>query len=137
MRISDWSSDVCSSDLSQPRPAVIAIIQSSPAYGPAIQSIATRRGDALDWQHIFVDRPDMRNRRLQQRACRAGKIWMKAEAAGHRSIGHIPAAERGMQTLFSQCEFLARFIVPRPFARFMAIDEIGRASCRERVCQYV
>src|SRR3546814_4254528 len=79
MRISDWSSDVCSSDL-------------------------------LDWQHIFVDRPDMRNRRLQQRACRAGKIWMKAEAAGHRSIGHIPAAERGMQTLFSQCEFLARFI---------------------------
>src|SRR3546814_1557545 len=72
----------------------------------------------------------MRNRRLQQRACRAGKIWMKAEAAGHRSIGHIPAAERGMQTLFSQCEFLARFIVPRPFARFMAIDEYGIGAAR-------
>src|SRR3546814_14458083 len=51
-------------------------------------------------------------------------------AAGHRSIGHIPAAERGMQTLFSQCEFLARFIVPRPFARFMAIDEYGIGAAR-------
>src|SRR3546814_16822740 len=35
-----------------------------------------------------------------------------------------------MQTLFSQCEFLARFIVPRPFARFMAIDEYGIGAAR-------
>src|SRR3546814_15636321 len=35
-----------------------------------------------------------------------------------------------MQTLFSQCEFLARFIVPRPFARFMAIDEDGIGDAR-------
>src|SRR3546814_20409357 len=90
------------------------LFRSSPAYGPAIQSIATRRGDALDWQHIFVDRPDMRNRRLQQRACRAGKIWMKAEAEGHRSIGHIPAAERGMKTLLPHSEFLDRLIRQRP-----------------------
>src|SRR3546814_20637404 len=48
-------------DKSQPRQAVIASIQSSPAYGPAIKRIATRSGAALDWKHIFVERPDLRN----------------------------------------------------------------------------
>src|SRR3546814_1982478 len=67
MRISDWSSDVCSSDLPPPHP------------GP---------GSADEYAH---------------RSCPAFRL-------------HTPR---------------------RPLPRESAADQIGRASCRERVCQYV
>src|SRR3546814_3601991 len=68
MRISDWSSDVCSSDLPQPRPCICAT-----------SSLRVSRG-------VLCDR-----------------------AGGH-----------GCRS----SEYLSR-------------QQIGRASCRERVCQYV
>src|SRR3546814_16291331 len=75
MRISDWSSDVCSSDLAD--------------AGPAMSSSARRRS--------------------RTRSCRCG-CSVRRPAAARRS---------GARTRARGCA------------------EIGRASCRERVCQYV
>src|SRR3546814_3333292 len=80
MRISDWSSDVCSSDLD----------------GVRVNAIAP--GNILfeggDWEARVAERPDAWGR------------WIKREVALRR---------------FGKVEEI----------------EIGRASCRERVCQYV
>src|SRR3546814_5968482 len=76
MRISDWSSDVCSSDLN---------------YG--------RKG--------------------------CGEMQAKAPGVAALTLRLRPR----------QCTFLARKVRPSIFRG--DIREIGRASCRERVCQYV
>src|SRR3546814_2076591 len=74
MRISDWSSDVCSSDLTPLPPAVA--------------------GSARESWHRRADR------------------------AMHRSCRQPPENRSNS-------------------AGLRVVDEIGRASCRERVCQYV
>src|SRR3546814_5445358 len=82
MRISDWSSDVCSSDL-----------------GRAVDREATRRAELrAHFESVHILGIDRHGR---QRVCveRAA-----LEALREASIDH---------------------------------DQIGRASCRERVCQYV
>src|SRR3546814_5535056 len=85
MRISDWSSDVCSSDLPEGRLAVVSF--------HSLEDRVIKR---------FLDR-------------RSGKL-----TGGSR---HMPVAET----------------VPRApsFRPLHKGAEIGRASCRERVCQYV
>src|SRR3546814_7778329 len=86
MRIRDWSSDVCSSDLAARRPAFGAEV------GSAEQELARHR-----------------NRRLL--------VVGEARAGGDLYVvGHVPIG----------------FAEQRPRAR-----QIGRASCRARVCQYV
>src|SRR3546814_6813817 len=80
MRISDWSSDVCSSDL----------------VGAAGSLGAITAALVLLWRH--------------KRASAQGLGWV------------LRATER----------------LPRRFeTRARALAQIGRASCRERVCQYV
>src|SRR3546814_9669394 len=85
MRISDWSSDVCSSDLEE------------------------------DDHNIAEGLPADEEQDRRQRRGRT------AEPVDRRN------AEEGEQ------------IIEQPVARMeqIAPDEIGRASCRERVCQYV
>src|SRR3546814_19856852 len=86
MRISDWSSDVCSSDL-----AVVALrIEFGVVAGIAVGS---------DEQIADLRRTVAAGHARVQRPCR----------------GRLPAQ--------------------RSFRR--NVEEIGRASCRERVCQYV
>src|SRR3546814_6916990 len=83
MRISDWSSDVCSSDL--------AVAAEREAMRP----------EGAHRDHAAVVRA------LERRTRRAGEA---EESLGDRGEG-----------------------CPQPVVR----QEIGRASCRERVCQYV
>src|SRR3546814_13760431 len=93
MRISDWSSDVCSSDLLAPR---------------------LHAGSAEDWlpQAGAYARLDMHYYEQLR--------WIQAVLAAHPPR----AAERAM---FGGADM-------RPDE---AAAKIGRASCRERVCQYV
>src|SRR3546814_21176244 len=99
MRISDWSSDVCSSDLS------------ASTYGDG----AARFDDDADREHLARLRP------------LNGYGWSKnlfdlwvarrvAEKAASDGAGNPP-----------QWEGL----------KFFKVYEIGRAACRERVCQVV
>src|SRR3546814_8944832 len=80
MRISDWSSDVCSSDLARPSPAARRR-SPAPRQSAARSLRATREQDPC---------PD------------------------HLNLGPVPV-----------------------LVLVLAPDQIGRASCRERVCQYV
>src|SRR3546814_10279968 len=81
MRISDWSSDVCSSDLSQHRIIL------------ALQREARDRVAAV---RVGAEREDEEFR--------------------------APVRDRGQRDVERGC---------------IALPKIGRASCRERVCQYV
>src|SRR3546814_15769126 len=89
MRISDWSSDVCSSDLTEQQFPGIHVHGVGNAHQP-------RRFDVLDVHLVRAPIADRRFRRLG--------------ASGYPG---------------------------RMQAEFGHPLEIGRASCRERVCQYV
>src|SRR3546814_13668592 len=87
MRISDWSSDVCSSDLQRrPRPVAVAGQPARP------DRTAQRRGEGLGDGDQSVD--------------------------GRMDVVVVPA-ERGAERVGG------------------VRHQIGRASCRERVCPYV
>src|SRR3546814_17543342 len=101
MRISDWSSDVCSSDLPAPAsplpPAIEKAIGGKNAY------VITPEGNDLYTLHV------------------------------RRSKG-LPETFTGLsepQALIYVREKLRRFV------GFHGAPEIGRASCRERVCPTV
>src|SRR3546814_2068275 len=86
MRISDWSSDVCSSDLT----AVV------PGLGPGTHWHQHRGHDTrLSHQRLGLEALHVRNGEI---------VFGRVEQATERAFQRI---------------------------------EIGRASCRERVCQYV
>src|SRR3546814_4283447 len=97
MRISDWSSDVCSSDLEQGRIALCGAIAVYNATEPV---------------------PGPRNLLLM--------IWRRLRMEGFL-VGDHDAVRP--QFLAEMTELVRRGEVTSP--------EIGRASCRERVCQYV
>src|SRR3546814_19805591 len=113
MRISDWSSDVCSSDLDQ---------------------VADR--------HVFPDQPEMLHSFHALRAQGSGPVVITTaifsddvggslERPMRRGIGQI--CKKGRRTppvLFQKGNQLTGKRVGRIF-------EIGSASCRERVCKYV
>src|SRR3546814_4179702 len=91
MRISDWSSDVCSSDLTKVD------------YAEAL--LGVRATTARDWPRLPED----------------VKKLFTAYAAGLNHYADKHADEVRLSGLFP----------------VTGEDEIGRASCRERVCQYV
>src|SRR3546814_3351888 len=98
MRISDWSSDVCSSDL----------------MGAALMV------KVLDDLHAFAPEPQ--------------------PGTGATYAAKIDKSEARLDFLTSavQVERQIRAFNPMPGAFFeLEGEQIGRASCRERVCQYV
>src|SRR3546814_11271725 len=108
MRISDWSSDVCSSDLIEPdwsqrellareREALGFYLSGHPieAYGEITDQVCSGRLHELIRQHATP----------QPVAANGKPIWQPR--------------------------------VKVMFAAWVADVQIGRASCRERVCQYV
>src|SRR3546814_13802392 len=101
MRISDWSSDVCSSDLGQVRQAVELLHDTLRGRAGAAGDMDQPRRP----RHIDAALDRMNPRRTGERHNDAGGSE-NTEAAENPEPG-IP----GLQ--------------------------IGRASCRERVCQYV
>src|SRR3546814_16152619 len=102
MRISDWSSDVCSSDL-------------VPPIGAA--------GAARDLGHV-----------VQAEREQHGLLEPLVDAPAARAIGLGNTRRAGIEL---RQRLIAR-LTHRPLG--LAADriaEIGRATCRERVCQYV
>src|SRR3546814_12157942 len=116
MRISDWSSDVCSSDLyiREPRPHRWAV------WGVAL---------ALTWL-IFSG---IEQYLIPYEKPKAQIIYFENWKAT-RSAEEIRAdwVARAMETTRRNAEKRAEY---QRFAD--SLGKIGRASCRERVCQYV
>src|SRR3546814_2537736 len=98
MRISDWSSDVCSSDLDEP---------------------------ALIWVSTEVEREIVHTRADLAREVNAAAWMLRRQGVGKgdRVLIYLPMIPEAAFFMLA-C------------ARIGAI-QIGRASCRERVCQYV
>src|SRR3546814_19600598 len=119
MRISDWSSDVCSSDLGRgPRPVALAVIDEAKLIPGKGIFVVARDGQLQDAPRLFEVRGIF------------GCDQRMAEHGGdHRlvagSLNRLPERWKGLTRL-------ARF------KQDLALQlQIGRASCRERVCQYV
>src|SRR3546814_12952571 len=118
MRISDWSSDVCSSDLPHA------------ARYPRANSMIPNRVDQLFLAHV---RPAFDPDAL----CLVVKFLL-------RPILEVGAAmiERAACPGVGDSRrlLLRRAVVAQRLVRFVVFylrSKIGRASCRERVCQYV
>src|SRR3546814_12127533 len=106
MRISDWSSDVCSSDLAKQRRAGVVVDE--------------------DWQaRWYLDRlpADVHNAQALDawyarlpKEKKQGLEWSRADliAGDETDVAQFP-----------------------PYIALGDARQIGRASCRERVCQYV
>src|SRR3546814_12174221 len=112
MRISDWSSDVCSSDLGPDAPlrAARRLNRHPAAPGAATASVSKR----IHIDESIRPRPEARLLRMCVQVLRSRKqgralseVWRHGGAG--QASGKRPAGE----------------------------EEIGRASWRERVCQYV
>src|SRR3546814_18223031 len=117
MRISDWSSDVCSSDL---------IVQ--------ILVIAAPSAVWLIGHHISPQQ-------VQYRKNAEGRLLIRQRKNYFLQIGPLQfqqavAREGGLSRL--TCHAGPANAVACPLPSFTpAYAPIGRASCRERVCQYV
>src|SRR3546814_19200414 len=112
MRISDWSSDVCSSDLAHlPRSAHDPFIGRQPFQCDGSPGMQTARRNA-----------DLRT---------------QAELTAVRKLaGCVPHDNGAIESV--QEGFRLFCVLSHDGAGVMtAIRKIGRASCRERVCQYV
>src|SRR3546814_8795979 len=111
MRISDWSSDVCSSDLNMVRSLLergVTIILTT-HYIEEAEEMADRVGVITGGRLILVEQKDELIKKL-------GRKTLTLNLA--EQLEAVPAE-------------LADWKLE------LAGDEIGRASCRERVCQYV
>src|SRR3546814_9912968 len=108
MRISDWSSDVCSSDLvdHEVEGILVEIIDAIEGSVDHKSSCSARLGWSQLLQYL--------DRRLQLHLFGRVKIDRNEEAGQWK---HRAAADRDIAAHVPQ--------------------EIGRASCRERVCHYV
>src|SRR3546814_10415342 len=117
MRISDWSSDVCSSDLT-----IFDLISS---YGQI-------RARARPAKHIVARRPGMTLEEARERVGRLVGVsmdWTILES-------FLP---EGTNPALRKSALASSFVAALELARQgrVNIRQIGRASCRERVCQYV
>src|SRR3546814_15332490 len=110
MRISDWSSDVCSSDL-------LAVLFSNDVAPDA-------NTEPLMIEELFLMIPE--HSRLVPRGRKSITI---VDAAALPLI--LPTGAHGLRQRIA-----AEFETPRPNATVVA-EQIGRAWCTERVCQYV
>src|SRR3546814_14316502 len=103
MRISDWSSDVCSSDLEKAR---------QEAAEAARKAIEAERAATASADLAAAENAE----NLREQADKAARDAAKADKTKAHASGGSRAI--GLRTYYTA-------------------EQIGRAPCRERVCQYV
>src|SRR3546814_2443486 len=109
MRISDWSSDVCSSDLKEDTEQVFHIIDAlrDKRFGRSVEQFFT----TPEGKRVLAERP-----------------YLPALLDDHDALRRLPVGSVGRVYVdFMEREGLTA----------QGLVEIGRASCRERVCQCV
>src|SRR3546814_13189889 len=107
MRISDWSSDVCSSDLRKFR------AEGDMRPDGALQEVGHAGDEVLQAPRLDLE--------------------VLAAREGEQALGQRRTPPRPLQRTVDQPRGLG--VVRKVLAQQLA--EIGRASCRERGCQYV
>src|SRR3546814_11231821 len=119
--ISDWSSDVCSSDLN------FRFLRAD-IFNPAAmaQAITDFRPDAI--MHLAAESH-------VDRSIDGPATFIETNIVG--TFGLLEAATAYWRDLSKAQQSTFRFHHISTDEVFGALGEIGRASCRERVCQYV
>src|SRR3546814_14676967 len=116
MRISDWSSDVCSSDLNDLRNYHLHIV--------AHDRPAKFLSEFGQWDFEVEERYNHKGEdriRWPHRQNKIGQVSQGSKKTGveNSGIDFIPSLRRKFASITN------------------TVLQIGRASCRERVCQYV
>src|SRR3546814_5458669 len=136
MRISDWSSDVCSSDLNWKLPAVDAFARANRLDRVVIDSptprlvVVTTGKSYLDVRQALDDLgvDDALARDIGLRVYKVGMTWpLEGEGARAACVG----AERVLVV-----EEKRSLIEWQLKDQLYDLPGIGSASCRERVCHY-
>src|SRR3546814_15104198 len=130
MRISDWSSDVCSSDLGDglydaieclSTDELVAFSNTGRVYTVAVSSLPSARGDGQPVTSMMEVESGSRI------------THMIAGAAQQR---YVLGTQAGYGFITTLKDLTTRQRAGKKFIQLDDGDEIGRASCRERVCQY-
>src|SRR3546814_9258297 len=128
MRISDWSSDVCSSDLTSNHWRATPLREVKPSLSPAHRLQETRPPSRLGSILSYRELPAL-----------AFPIPVRSRAM-FRIMGSRPICNCAFR-MFDKgtpiIEDVRIGICPSMGLETMNLRQIGRASCRERVCQYV
>src|SRR3546814_11152690 len=122
MRISDWSSDVCSSDL-QDFPDGQGSVEWAvawPLYGEGSTSFYCNT----------IPTPDGGTHETGLRGALTKGIRGFGALVGQQKADGIQAED-----IFSGAEMMLSVFIRDP--QFPSQPKLGRASCREKVCQYV
>src|SRR3546814_14783533 len=119
MRISDWSSDVCSSDLIDKRMLHARGYSDNGMFGADDEHPDPLGGSLLIKAKGFSVQGQLCGRRFWVAVFWRGELGDRVQIRGWESEGVREALAR------------------HEGDRFALTPEIGRASCRERVCQYV
>src|SRR3546814_11147753 len=129
MRISDWSSDVCSSDLSSIR-RVIARDEA-----PGSERAPRNSGDILDLRDEQADVPEAETAEAEElvstSSADAARQSLEALSAAITPASAAPAPAKPVPGGRTMEEVVIDALRP------MRTEQIGRASCRERGCKYV
>src|SRR3546814_7757971 len=147
MRISDWSSDVCSSDLILTRNNVaIGLTPEEAENAVRGYRFDSQVEDLQEWMDGLQQRYRTYTERRKRLLAKAGTA-----AAQGEGMPLTPGALQQIDDILKKADvstFMKRQPVtlcfgnqpPKPIFHeiFVGVNEqIGRASCRERVCQYV
>src|SRR3546814_14241915 len=117
MRISDWSSDVCSSDLVNLK-LDFRLIAAAAARRPALQWVFIG-ATGIGTTYSFDARPDV------------NAEWEQLNSLGN--VHFLGVKDRSeIPVYLNGCDVLSL-----PLSTSFVGFQIGRASCRDRVCQYV
>src|SRR3546814_20455213 len=127
MRISDWSSDVCSSDLIAASCGAEAAFHRDAAAQPVA---AAPCGIVICRAAAYAVR--VQRKLAERREIGIAGIEQDRSARPVRTVGARSAAAIGMDA--ARTRAIAERKAAAPPAR-RAGEQIGRASCRERVCQ--
>src|SRR3546814_12933975 len=124
MRISDWSSDMCSSDLAVLVQGPDAILDDVPVFSRSIPRPV--EGNGVRGKH-----PLLRAEREKAEPCIADLDAVAVQRSRVAALAGRPARlAKPSPIVFDRC--------PIDFLNLaLNVGEIGRASCRERVWQYV
>src|SRR3546814_12277887 len=129
MRISDWSSDVCSSDLNAGAGGT-----ESQDWAEMLQRMYTRWAERRGYKVELIDyhageQAGIKSATLLVKGENAYG-YAKTESGVHRLVRISPYDSSARR----HTSFSSVWVYP---VIDDDIDKIGRASCRERVCQYV
>src|SRR3546814_19194485 len=125
MRISDWSSDVCSSDLAMK--AIFATMYRDCTDVAFVIDGVLRQDDTAMVKWTFRFRPQRFGGAQPWIAIGVTELHLAPDG---RIAAHLDYWDAGSQ-------FYARLPLLGPLVRFVRRRPTGRASCRERVWKYV